>query len=219
MSSWSACEQPTASNAAGGPIVPVYFILEENDADWRMKIGRATNLRGRRGALQTGNSRPLKVVGWIESENEAETERRLHAKYAELNIGRHGGSSAREWFHLQPADILEDLQRAGIDGFVEKNADAFEVVGHDRDGVQEYLGVWDWSSLELEECCPFCGCFCGMHFQDASQMFHCLSCDELTDFAKPDFDNEEDYRAWKADQERLKLIKTSKRRRGRTGPA
>ncbi|MBC9035124.1 GIY-YIG nuclease family protein [Sphingomonas sp. JC676] len=67
--------------------------------------------------MQTGNSRPLKVVGWIEAENEAETEKRLHAKYAAHNIGRHGGSSAREWFYLQPADILEDLQRAGIDGF------------------------------------------------------------------------------------------------------
>lgn len=190
--------------------MPVYFILEENNADWRMKIGRATNLRGRRGALQTGNSRPLKVVGWIEAENEGETEKRLHAKYAAQNIGRHGGSSAREWFYLQPADILEDLQSAGIDGFVEKNADAFEVIGHDRDGVVEYLGVWDWSSLELEECCPFCGCFCGMHFQYTSQMFHCLSCDELTDFSQPDFDNEEDYLAWKEHEERLKAGRANK---------
>mgnify|MGYP001143317353 CR=1 FL=1 len=185
--------------------MPVYFILEENDADWRMKIGRATNLRGRRGTLQTGNSRPLKVVGWIEAENEAETEKRLHAKYA-------ARSSAREWFHLQPADILADLQRAGIDGFVEKNANAFEVVGHDRDGVPEYLGVWDWSNLELDECCPFCG----MNFQDASQMFHCLNCDELTDFEQPDFDNEEDYLAWKVDKERLKVGRTTKVRRGRS---
>jgi hypothetical protein len=195
--------------------MPVYFILEENDADWRMKIGRATNLRGRRGALQTGNSRPLKVVGWIEADNEADTEKRLHSKYLAHNIGRHGGSTAREWFHLQPADILEDLQRAGIDGFVEKNADAFEVVGHDRDGVPEYLGVWDWSSLKLEEC-PFCGCFCGMHFQDASQMFHCLSCDELTDFSGPDIDNEEDYLSWKAQEDRLKAAHASKPRRRRS---
>ncbi len=195
--------------------MPVYFILEENNADWRMKIGRATNLKGRRGALQTGNSRPLKVVGWIEAVNEAETEKRLHEKYAAHNIGRDGGSSAREWFHLQPADILEDLHRAGIHGFVEKNTDAFEVVGHDRDGVPEYLGIWDWSSLELEECCPFCGCFCGMHFQDASQMFHCLSCDELTDFSQPEFDNEEDYRAWKEHEECLKVGPATKARRSR----
>lgn len=193
--------------------MPVYFITEENDADWRMKIGRASNLRTRRGTLQTGNSRPLKVVGWIDAENEAETEKRLHAKYAVHNIGRHGGSSAREWFHLQPADILEDLQRAGIDGFVERNADAFEVVGHDRDGLPEYIGVWDWSSLELEECCPFCGCFCGMHFQVASQMFHCLSCDELTDFSQPDFDDAEDHLAWLEQKKSLKLGRTTKARR------
>lgn len=189
--------------------MPVYFILEENDADWRMKIGRATNLRGRRGALQTGNSRPLTVVGWIDTANPGKVEKRLHAKYANRNIGRNGGSTAREWFHLQPADILEDLQQAGIEGFVEKNADAFEVVGHDRDGIPEYLGVWDWSSLEIDECCPFCGCFCGMHFQDASQMFHCINCDELTNFDQPDFDNEEDYLAWKEDKERLNLSRAA----------
>jgi len=193
--------------------MPVYFILEENGVDWRMKIGRATNLRSRRGALQTGNSRPLKVVGWIEAEKPAETETRLHTKYAKQNISLHGGSNAKEWFHLQPADILEDLQNAGINGFVEKNADAFEVVGHDRDGVPEYLGIWDWSELELEECCPFCGCFCGMHFQEASQMYHCLSCDELTDFSQPDFDSEEDYLAWKEHEQRLKVEqKTTVRR-------
>jgi hypothetical protein len=58
-----------------------------------------------------------------------------------------------------------------------------------------------------------------MHFQDASQMYHCVNCDELTNFERPAFDNEEDYLAWKADQERLKLIKATKGRRGRTGPA
>lgn len=193
--------------------MPVYFILEENSADWRMKIGRATNLRSRRGALQTGNSRQLKVVGWIEAKNEGETEKRLHAKYAAHNIGQHGGSSAREWFYLQPSDILEDLKRAGIDGFVEKNADAFEVVGHDSDGVPEYLGVWDWSSLELDECCPFCGCFCGMSFQDTSWMFQCLSCNELTDFSRLDFDNEDDYLVRKEHEERLKAGRATEARR------
>ena len=41
--------------------------LEENGDDWRMKIGRAKDRVARRRALQTGNSRPLKVVGWIEN--------------------------------------------------------------------------------------------------------------------------------------------------------
>ncbi|MER9439186.1 hypothetical protein [Mesorhizobium sp. M0618] len=98
---------------------------------------------------------------------------------------------------------MSDLQGAGIGGFVTKNANAFEIIGYDKDAVPEYLGVWDWGDFEVEECCPFCGCLCGMVFQDASQMFHCLHCDELTDFSEfsPDFDNEEDYLVWKAQQE------------------
>jgi hypothetical protein len=39
----------------------VNFILEENDADWRMKIGRAKNRVARRRALQTDNSRSVKL--------------------------------------------------------------------------------------------------------------------------------------------------------------
>ena len=57
--------------------------------------------------------------------------------------------------------------------------------------VPEYLGVWEWGDLEIEECCPFCGCLCGMHFQDASQMYYCLNCDTLTDFSEVDPRNED----------------------------
>jgi len=162
----------------------VYFILEENDADWRMKIGRAKNRVARRRALQTGNSRLLKIVGWIETEQDAALEAHLHAKYAEFNIGKRGESRSKEWFRLQPGDILDDLVRAGRDGFVAKNANAFEIVGYDKYAVPEYVGVWDWASLEPYECCTFCGCFCGMHFQDASYMYHCLNCDTLTDLSR-----------------------------------
>jgi len=172
--------------------MPVYFVHQVERGEWLMKIGRAADIRRRLRALQTGNPKELKVVGWIVSENDTRTERSLHRRYAHANVGG-------EWFALQPADILGDLQAAGMDGFVAKNADAFEVVGHDKDAVPEYLGVWDWADLEIDECCPFCGCLCGMAFQGASQMYHCLHCDALTDFSElsPDFDNEEDSRAWK----------------------
>jgi hypothetical protein len=50
----------------------------------------------------------------------------------------------------------------------------------------EYLGVWEWADLEIDECCPFCGCLCGMHFQEASQMYYCIRCDTLTDFSELD---------------------------------
>ncbi|RDC59401.1 hypothetical protein HME9302_00589 [Alteripontixanthobacter maritimus] len=160
----------------------VYFILEENDADWRMKIGRSCDPQARGRALQTGNSRPLKLVGWINDGSDTVTEARLHAKYARANVKRADDVAAREWFYLEPADILSDLIDAGRFGFVAKNADAFEIVGYDRDAVPEYVGVWDWANLEIDECCPFCGCFCGMHFQEASWMYHCPNCDTLTDF-------------------------------------
>lgn len=48
-----------------------------------------------------------------------------------------------------------------------------------------------WGDLEIYECCPFCGCLCGMHFQDASQMYHCLNCDTLTDFSDLEPRNED----------------------------
>lgn len=122
----------------------VYFILEENDADWRIKIGRSRNPKARTRDLQTGNSRVLKLVGWIDGGSDVATEARLHAKYATYNVAHDGEAASREWFYLQPADILDDLADAGRFGFVARNADAFEIVGYDRDAVPEYVGVWDW---------------------------------------------------------------------------
>lgn len=173
----------------------VYFIHQEERGQWLMKIGRATDIRRRIGQLQTGNPKQLALVGWIEAADDARTEKLLYRKYAVANVGG-------EWFALQPADILSDLQAAGIEGFVAKNTDAFEITGRDRDAVAEYRGVWVWADLEIDECCPFCGCLCGMAFQDASQMYHCLSCDTLTDFSdlSPDFESEQDYLAWKAQE-------------------
>lgn len=173
----------------------VYFIHQEERGQWLMKIGRATDITRRLGQLQTGNPKQLALAGWIEAADDARMEKALHRKYAGANVGG-------EWFALQPADILGDLQAAGIEGFVAKNADAFEITGRDSDAVPEYLGVWVWADLEIDECCLLCGCLCGMAFQDASQMYHCLSCDALTDFSEhsPDFDNEEDYLAWKAQE-------------------
>ena len=176
--------------------MPVYFVHQEERDQWRMKIGRAKNLRQRLRQLQTGNPKELKIVGWIVSDDDNQTERSLHRKYKARNVGG-------EWFALRPADILEDLRSASIEGFVAKNFDAFEIIGHDRDGIPEHIGVWDWADLEIDECCPFCGCMCGMDFQDVSQMYHCRHCDALTDFSEmsPPLDNEEDYLFWKAQQE------------------
>jgi hypothetical protein len=52
-------------------------------------------------------------------------EAQRHAKYAGFNVRRSGEGPFKEWFHLQPADIVRDLMRAEGDGFVAKNAGAF----------------------------------------------------------------------------------------------
>lgn len=173
----------------------VYFIYQSAAGAALMKIGRAKDIYRRRVTLQTGNPHPLLIVGWIETTSDHALEKALHGKYRAKR-------TSGEWFHLEPADILDDLKLAGSDGFLARNADAFEIVGYDRDAVPEHLGVWEWADLELDECCPFCGSLCGMHFQDASQMYHCISCGRLSDFSEhePDFDSEEDYLAWRAEQ-------------------
>lgn len=169
----------------------VYFIYQLSAGEPLLKIGRVKDIYQRRNALQTGNPHTLVLVGWIRSDADSALETKLHRKHQ----ARH---AAGEWFRLEPSEILDDLKRAGRDGFVARHADAFEIVGHDRDAIPEYLGVWEWADLELDECCPFCGAMCGMYFRDSSQAYYCISCDRLSDFSEdmPDFDNEEDYRAW-----------------------
>lgn len=157
--------------------MPVYFIGEIENGCFSIKIGVAKDIEARKRNLQTGNSLELRLLGWINSADAFQLERHLHQKF-EANRVR------GEWFAIEPADVLPVLMQAGSDGFVAKNADAFQIVGYDRDAVPEYLGVWEWADLEAYECCPFCGCLGGMHFQDASQMYHCLNCDKLTDFSE-----------------------------------
>jgi hypothetical protein len=164
--------------------VPVYFLGENENRCNPIKIGVAKNIEGRKPNLQTGNPLELRLLGWIEAADAFQLERQLHYHFRATHV-------RGEWFAIEPADILPILMRAGQDGFVAKTADAFQIVGYDRDAVPEYLGVWEWGDLEIYECCPFCGCLCGMPFQDASQMYYCLSCDTLTDFSELDSRNDE----------------------------
>jgi hypothetical protein len=157
--------------------MPVYFIGQEDGEFCRIKIGVAKDIAKRRRNLQTGNPSAIRLLGWINTDATFELESRLHQQFSETRV-------RGEWFAIEPADILPILMRARNNGFVAKNADAFQIVSYDRDAVPEYLGVWEWGDLEIEECCPFCGCLLGMAFQDASQMYHCISCDALTDFSE-----------------------------------
>lgn len=97
---------------------------------------------------------------------------------------------------ITSADVPPFLTEVGERGFVAKNADAFEITGCDRNAIPEYLGVWECADLEIDEYCHFCGCLCGMHFQEVSQMYYCIQCDTLTDFSElcpNDHDGPEDW--------------------------
>jgi hypothetical protein len=156
--------------------MPVYFMGTES-SEHSIKIGATKNIERRQRELQTGNPVELRLLGWIEAANSFQLEQRLHEHFVSTRL-------RGEWFAIEPADILPVLMRAGRDGFVAKNADAFQITGYDRDAVPEYVGVWEWGDFEIQECCPFCGCMCGMAYQDASQMYHCLHCDSLSDLSE-----------------------------------
>lgn len=157
----------------------VYFVVDPSHE--LTKVGKSKDIPKRMVALQTGNPTALELMGWLDVHDDYALERALHLKFA--NKRKRG-----EWFQLSVDDVLAELQRHR--GFIPKNADAFEIVGYDKDGIPEYLGVCIWADFEIEECCPFCGCFCGMYFNEPAQMYHCLNCDKLTDFS--DQDRQED---------------------------
>jgi hypothetical protein len=112
--------------------MPLYFIGDEDSGYCRIKIGVAKDIEKRRSNLQTGNPSVIRLLGWINTDAAFELERRLHRHFAATRV-------RGEWFAIEPADILPILMRATSDGFVAKNADAFQIVGYDRDAIPEYL--------------------------------------------------------------------------------
>ena len=154
------------------PVMTVYFVADRENN--HIKIGVSTRLERRLKQLQTANAYPLELMGWIVTENAYKAEAALHQKYRSQHV-------RGEWFAITQEDVVHELTLTH--GFIPKNANAFEIIGRDKDGVPEYLGVWNWDDFEYYECCPYCGCLCGMHFNEALSMYHCISCDELTDFS------------------------------------
>jgi hypothetical protein len=151
----------------------VYFVSDPDKP--AIKIGKSSRIRKRLSELQTGNPSKLKLMGWIETLSDTKSEKMLHRKYKNFIING-------EWFSITQDHVLNELKKHN--GYIPKSKDAFAVVGYDRDGVAEYMGVCDWNDFELHECCPFCGCFCGMHYQEASSMYYCIECGTLTDFSE-----------------------------------
>lgn len=151
--------------------MPVYFILDTERS--QVKIGRGKDVRKRVQNLQTGNPSPLQLMGWVKVDDDASVEYSLHQKYQEQR-------GLGEWFDIGPTEVLTELKRKN--GFVPTPKDSFEIIGYDKDAVPEYLGVCEWADFEIYECCPFCGCLCGMHAQGETGMYHCINCGAFTSF-------------------------------------
>jgi hypothetical protein len=83
--------------------MPVYFIAENE-----VRI----NVQRRIMQLQTGSPYRLKLMGWIESDNDRVLEKQLHKKYASVN-------THLEWFRLDASDGLPEYFGAWQWGDVE----------------------------------------------------------------------------------------------------
>ena len=152
--------------------MPVYFIADNENDDYRslrIKIGRSRDIQARMRALQTGSPYELKLMGWIESNDDKQLESRLHKKYADQH-------ARLEWFELEPADVFEELRRHGIFAYIATEENAFEIASRDKDGVPEYCGAWKWGDVDDSEFCPKCGCGCGLQDNENYGGERCLNC-------------------------------------------
>lgn len=152
--------------------MPVYFIAENENDDHnslRVKIGRSSDIQVRLRTLQTGSPYDLKLMGWIESDDDKQLELRLHERYSDQRIHR-------EWFYLQPEDVLNELKSHGICSYIAAEENTFEIMSRDIDGVSEYYGSWKWGDVDDSEFCPKCGCSCGLHYNENYGTDRCLNC-------------------------------------------
>lgn len=152
--------------------MPVYFIAENENNDHnslRVKIGRSKDIQVRLRALQTGSPYDLKLMGWIESNDDAQLEQELHERYSEQHI-------RLEWFYLEPEDVLGELKSHGICAYISTEKYTFEIMSRDKDGIPEYYGPWKWADVEDSEFCPKCGCSCGLHYNENFGADRCLKC-------------------------------------------
>ncbi|NKB32144.1 MAG: GIY-YIG nuclease family protein [Pseudomonadales bacterium] len=146
-----------------------YFIAEnENTNGHRIKIGFSKDPEKRIKVLQTGNSRKLALMGWIECEGQA-LERSLHKKYKNYNL-------KGEWFSIEPCDVLDELKSKSTSSYICVQSNVGQFLGCDRDAIPEYLGPWEWLDTELEEFCPQCGWGGGVQYNNALGSENCLRC-------------------------------------------
>jgi len=157
---------------ANEDVMPVYFISENENGDYdnlRIKIGISGDVPKRLKQLRTGSPYKLKLMGWIQAENDRKLEKELHDKYKDFN-------THLEWFELGVEDILEELKLHSTDSYISVNDNAFEVTSYDRKGVPEFVGAWQWTEVEFDEFCPSCGWGGGLDYNENYGGERCLNC-------------------------------------------
>ena len=169
----------------------VYFIVQEDDeGDFHpdintpIKVGISTNIKTRLSNLQTGNPNRLFLLGWITTIEYKKLEKELHQQLI-------GEKIRGEWFELDSHIVIEILKQNN--GNLVREREQLTFLGYDRDGIPEFLGVWDWWDFDPEECCPYCGSFSGMYFHEQLQSDYCISCDTVEAWENPESFDPEDY--------------------------
>jgi len=149
--------------------LPVYFLANGEAQLCPIKIGRTNSLKRRMSELQTGNPVQLRLLGYIVSSEEAALEARLHREFQQKR--GHG-----EWFYIEAEEIIPSLLSAGAAAYVPREDAVFEFEGNDGSGVPCFVRGAAWLDLEVDELCPSCGCFGGIHCQGGPAGDICLSC-------------------------------------------
>jgi hypothetical protein len=156
----------------------VYFIAENESDDYNsllVKIGRSGDIQARLRTLQTGNPSELKLMGWIESDDDNQLELTLHKQYLDQR-------RRLEWFYLQPEDVINELKSHGLRAYIAKEKNTFEIKSRDKDGVPEYYGPWKWAGVDDSEFCPKCGCSCGLQYNENYGTDRCLKCGIINEY-------------------------------------
>lgn len=149
--------------------MPVYFIANGEAQLSPIKIGRTNSLKRRMSKLQTGNPVQLRLLGYIESADEAALEAKLHQKFRQE---RESG----EWFNIEAKEIVPFLLAAGTAAYVPPEDAVFEFESNDRSGVPCFVRGAAWLDLEIDELCPYCRRFGGIHYQSGPAVDICLRC-------------------------------------------
>lgn len=154
----------------------VYFVTEQDAQGLEplnVKVGYSSDLKRRRGQLQTGNPRKLVLMGQIMDRGSDEgrgRERQLHLKLARFRTDQ------GEWFKMAPQDVLDALKLYSPQAYISVGSEPFEIVSFDRDGVPEFASPWDWGDFESDTFCPACGWAGGWTYNENWAGMFCLEC-------------------------------------------